>query len=333
MRAKHGIAALILATFTIAGSAYGQLHAARDSGATGYPERPLRVIVPFAAGGAVDIIARLIGQGLNDNWGRPVVVDNRGGGGGTIGMHLAARAAPDGHTMVLGSIGSVAFVPALYSKLPYDPHKDLSPISLVATQPFVMTAHPSLPAGSIKEFIALAKSRPNEIRYGSGGSGGSSHLGTELLQLMTGISLVHVPYKGLAPAITAQLSGEIHVQLVGAALVLPHIKSGKLKALALSGAKRSRVVPELPTISEAGVPGYEFDVWYGLLFPARPPRAILKKANEEIVRLLKSPALEERFASMGLEPLGSSPEEFAARIEREIPMWAKIVKAAGIRVE
>ncbi len=333
MRAKHGIAGLILATFTAAGFAYGQQHAARDSGATGYPERPLRVIVPFAAGGAVDIIARLIGQGLNDSWGRPVVVDNRGGGGGTIGMHLAARAVPDGHTMVLGSIGSVAFVPALYSKLPYDPQKDLLPISLVATQPFVMTAHPSLPAGSIKEFIALAKARPNEIRYGSGGSGGSSHLGTELLQLMTGISLVHVPYKGLAPAITAQLGGEIHVQLVGVALVLPHIKSGKLKAFAVSGAKRSRVVPELPTISEAGVPGYEFDVWYGMLFPAGTPRVILKKANDEVVRLLNSPAVEERFASMGLEPLGSTPEQFAARIEREIPLWAKIVKAAGIRVE
>lgn len=333
MRAKHGIAGLLLATFTAAGFAYGQQHAAKDSGATGYPERPLRVIVPFAAGGAVDIIARLIGQGLSDNWGRPVVVDNRGGSGGTIGMHLAARAAPDGHTMVLGSIGSVAFVPALYSKLPYDPQKDLLPISLVATQPFVMTAHPSLPAGSLKEFIALAKSRPNEIRYGSGGSGGSSHLGTELLQLMTGISLVHVPYKGLAPAITAQLSGEIHVQLVGVALVLPHIKSGKLKAFAVSGAKRSRVVPELPTISEAGVPGYEFDVWYGMLFPAGTPRVILKKANEEVVRLLNSPAVEKRFATMGLDPLGSTPEEFGARIEREIPMWAKIVKAAGIRVE
>ncbi len=332
MRAKHGIAALILATCTASGPAYGQQHAAKDSGATGYPERPIRVIAPFPAGGGVDIIARLIGQGLSDAWGQPVVVDNRSGAGGSIGTHLAAKAAPDGHTMVLGSVGSVTFVPALYSKLPYDPQKDFTPISLVAIQPFVMTAHPSLPAGSLKEFIALAKSRPNEIRYGST-VGGASHLGIELLQLMSGIALVHVPYKGLAPATTAQLSGEIHVQLVGVALVLPHIKSGRLKAFAVGGAKRARVVPELPTISEAGVPGYEFDVWYGMLFPAGPPRAILKKANEEIVRLLKSPAMEKRFETMGLEPLGSTPEEFAARIEREIPKWAKIVKAAGISVQ
>lgn len=332
MRARCAVAALLVATLTAAGAVYGQQRAAKDSGATSYPERPIRVIAPFPAGGGVDIIARLIGQGLSDAWGQPVVVDNRSGAGGSIGTHLAATASPDGHTMLLGSIGSVTFVPALYSRLPYDPKKDFMPISLVAIQPFVLTAHPSLPAASLKEFIALAKSRPNEIRYGST-VGGASHLGVELLQLMSGISLVHVPYKGLAPATTAQLGGEIHVQLVGVAVVLPLIKSGKLKAFALSGAKRSRVVPELPTISEAGVPGYEFDVWYGMLFPAGPPRAVLKRANEEIVRLLKSPAMEKRFETIGLEPLGSTPEEFAARIEREIPKWAKIVKAAGISAQ
>lgn len=333
MRAMRVTAILILAAAGAAGPAYGQQKGAKGTAAADYPARPVRLIVPFAPGGGTDIIARLIAQGLSESWGRTVVVDNRGGGGGTIGMHLAARADPDGYTMVLASIGPVSFVPVLYRKLPYDPQKDLMPISLVAIQPFVMTVHPSLPAGSIKELIALAKARPNEIRYGSGGSGGASHLGTELLQLMAGISLTHVPYKGTGPAMTAVLAGEIHVQLVGVATALPHIKSGRIKALAVSGARRSQAVPELPTIAEAGVPGYDFDVWYGMLFPARTPRAIVIKAHAEIARLLKSPAAGERFAAAGLEPVGSTPEEFAAVIRREIPKWEKVVKTAGIKVE
>lgn len=301
--------------------------------AAGYPSKPIRLIVPAAPGGGTDIIARLLGQGLSERWGQTVVVDNRGGGAGVVGVPIVTKAAPDGYTMLLGSNGHVTFAPALYRKLIYDSQKDLAPISLVAIQPFVVAVHPSLPAGSIKELIALAKNRPRTIIYGSGGSGGAGHLGTELLQLMTGISMVHVPYKGTGPGMAALLSGEIQVLAVGVATILPHLKSGKTKALAVTGARRSKAVPELPTIAEAGVPGYEFDVWYGLLVTAGTPRAIVMKTNAEVARVLKSPATAERFSGAGLEPVSNTPEAFAELIKREIPKWEKVVKAANIKVE
>lgn len=290
------------------------------------------MIVPFAPGGGTDIIARLLAQELTEAWGQSVVVDNRGGGGGLVGTQLAARANPDGYTMMLCSLG-LSYAPALYSKMPYDTEKDLLPISLVATQPFVYVVIPSVGVNSMKELIALAKSKPGEIRYGSGGSGGSSHLGTELLRVMTGIDMVHVPYKGTGPALTAMLSGEIHMQLIGISSVVPHMKSGRMRALAVSGAKRSAVAPEVPTVAESAVPGYEFDVWYGMLFPAGTPRTIVTKANVDINRLLKSPALTQRFTAVGLDPGGNSPEEFAKMIRSEIVKWRKVVSSAKIRVE
>ena len=250
--------------------------AQKPAAAAIYPSKPIRMIVPFAPGGGTDIIARLVAQDLGQAWGQTVVVDNRAGGGGTVGTNLAAKSTPDGYTMVLCSLG-LSYAPALYSKLPYDTEKDLLPISLVATQPFVYVVIPALGVNSMKDLIALAKSKPGEIRYGSGGSGGSSHLGTELLRVMTGIDLVHVPYKGTGPALTAMLGGEIHMQLIGISSVVPHMKSGRMRALAVSGAKRSSAAPEVPTVAESGVPGYEFDVWYGMLFPAGTPRAIVGK--------------------------------------------------------
>lgn len=314
--------------FALTGTALAQadLATARD-----YPGKPLRLVVPVSAGGGTDIVARFIGGRLTEAWGQQVVVDNRAGAGGSIGADIVAKSTPDGHTLLLGSVGHITFTPALFLRLPYDPQKDFTPISLVAEQPFVVAAHPSLQANSIKEVIALARSSPGKVIYGSGGSGGASHLGIELLNLMTGVSMVHVPYKGTGPGMTALLSGEIPMLLVGVATVLPHIKSGKVKAFAVSGAKRSQALPRVPTISEAGVPGYEFDVWYGMLFPAGTPRAVVSKANAEIVRVLKSPATGQRFLSLGLEPLSSTPEEFAALIQREIPKWKKVVKAAGIK--
>ena len=297
-----------------------------------YPIRPIRLLVPFAPGGGTDIIARLVAQDLGQAWGQPVVVDNRGGGGGIVGTEIAAKAAPDGYTMMLCSLG-LSYAPALYSKLPYDTEKDLLPISLVATQPFVYVVIPSLGVGSMKELIALAKAKPGEIRYGSGGSGGSSHLGTELLRTMTGINLVHVPYKGTGPALTAMLGGEIQMQLIGISSVVPHMKSGRMRALAVSGAKRSAAAPEVPTVAEAGVPGYAFDVWYGMLYPAGTPRAIVGKANASINDVLKSPALAQRFAAVGLEPAGSTPEAFAKLIRSEMAKWRKVVKEANIRIE
>jgi tripartite-type tricarboxylate transporter receptor subunit TctC len=300
--------------------------------AAAYPTKPIRMIVPFAPGGGTDIIGRLLAQELGTTWGQTVVVDNRGGGGGTIGVDLAAKSAPDGYTMVLCSLG-LSYAPALYAKLPYDPEKDLAAISLVATQPFVYVVIPSLGVKSMKELIALVRSKPGEIRYGSGGSGGSSHLGTELLRMMTATEMVHVPYKGTGPALTAMLAGEIHMQLIGISSVVPHLKSGRMRALAVSGAKRSAAAPEVPTVAESGVPGYAFDVWYGMLFPAGTARERVDAVSAAINRVLKSPALTQRFAAAGVEPAGTSPDEFAAMIRSEIVKWRKVVAAAKIKVE
>ena len=309
-------------------SAFAQKPAAQDA----YPSKAVRLIVPFAPGGGTDIIARLVAQDLGQAWGHSVVVDNRGGSGGIVGTELASRAAPDGYTMMLCSL-AFSYAPALYRKLPYDTEKDFAPISLVATQPFVYVVLPSLAAASMKDLIALAKTKPGELRYGSGGSGGSSHLGTELLRVMTGIDLVHVPYKGTGPALTAMLSGEIHVQLIGISSVVPHMKSGRMRALAVSGARRSAAAPDLPTVAESGVPGYDFDVWYGMLFPGATPQTIVSKASVELNRVLKSPGLGQRFAAVGLEPAATSPEEFANMIHSEIVKWRKVVESAKIRVE
>ena len=306
--------------------------AAANADAQPYPTKAIRMVVPFAPGGGTDIIARLVAQDLTLAWGHPVVVDNRGGSGGIVGTEIAAKAAPDGYTMVLCSLG-LSYAPALYSKLPYDTEKDLLPVSLVATQPFVYVAIPSLGVISMKELIVLAKSKPGEIRYGSGGSGGASHLGTELLRTMTGINLVHVPYKGTGPALTAMLAGEIQIQLIGISSVVPHLKSGRMRALAVSGAKRSAAAPAVPTVAESGVPGYAFDVWYGMLFPAGTPRAITGKVNAAINNVLKSPALAQRFAAVGLEPAGSTPEAFAAMIRSEMAKWRKVVREAKIDVQ
>ncbi len=306
--------------------------AQRPAAEAAYPSKSIRMIVPFAPGGGTDIIARLVAHDLTQAWGQPVVVDNRGGSGGVVATELAAKAAPDGYTMVLVSLG-FSYAPALYSRLPYDSEKDFLPITRVATQPFVYVVIPSLGVGSLKELIALAKSKPGEIRYGSGGSGGSSHLGTELLRVMTGVELTHLPYKGTGPALTAMLSGEIHMQLIGISSVVPHMKTGRMRALAVSGARRSPAAPEVPTVAESAVPGYEFDVWYGMLFPARTPRPILDRGNVEINRVLKTPALAQRFAGVGLEPAGSTPEEFAKMIRSEIVKWGKVVASAKIRVE
>ena len=301
--------------------------------AQGYPAKPIRLIVPVAPGGGTDIIARLLAQGLAERWGQSVVVDNHGGGGGVIGVSLVAKAPADGHTLLLGSSGHITFAPALYRNLPYDTQKDLAPVSLVANQPSVLAVHPALPVRTVKELIALARKNPGSLTYASGGSGGAAHLGTELLQITTGISMVHVPYKGTGPGMTALLSGEVQVAIVGIATLLPHISTGKVRALAVTGARRSQAAPRLPTIGETGVTGYEFDVWYGLMSTAGTPRDVVAKTNAELARLLKAPALADRYAAAGLEPLTSTPEEFAAIIKSEIPKWQAVVKAAGLKAD
>ncbi len=299
-----------------------------------YPSKSIRLIVPAAPGGGTDIIGRLIGQGLTDSWGQTVVIDNRGGAGGTAGVTIAAKqSAPDGYTMLLGSVGHLTFAPAIERALAYDPQKDLTPISMAAVQPFVLAVSNSLPAKSVADLVALAKKKPGAIRYGSGGSGTASHLSVELMMINGGFSLLHVPYKGSNPAIIAVMAGEIEVAFAGLQTALPHAKAGKLRALAVTGAKRAQFAPDLPTISESGVPGYAFDVWYGLVYTGGTPQAIVRKANAEIVRLLKAPEIASRFAAVGVEPLTSTPEEFARIIREEIPKWTKVARAAKIRVD
>jgi len=302
------------------------------AGAQTYPSKPIRMIVPFAPGGGTDIIARLIGQELTEAMGQAVVIDNRGGSGGTVGINLVAKADPDGHTIGLCSLG-FSYAPALYAKLPYDTEKDFAPISVVATQPFVFTAHPSLAANNMKELIALARAKPKQILFGSGGAGGAAHLGTELLRHMTGIDMTHVPYKGTGPALTAMIGGEIHMQLIGVSSVVPHLKSGRLRVLAVSGARRSPAMPDAPTVVESGIPGYVFDVWYGMLMPAKAAKPIVAKLNSEINRALKNPALAQRFAAAGLDTAGGTSEAFESLIRSEIPKWRKVVAAANIKVE
>lgn len=306
--------------------------AQKPAAAAPYPAKAVRMIVPFSPGGGTDVIARLLAQELNTLWGQPVVVDNRGGGGGTIGTHLAAKATPDGYTMVLCSLG-VTYAPALYRSLPYDTRKDLAPVSRVASQPFVFVASPSVAFKSMGELIAAAKAKPGDLRYGSGGAGGASHLGTALLATMTGTDMVHVPYKGTGPAVTAMLGGEIHFQLIGISSVLSHIKAGRMRALAVSGGERTAVAPEVPTVAESGVKGYDFDVWYGMLFPAGTPKAIVQQVAVDIDRAVKSPGLAQKFAGLGLEPAPTTPEAFARLIESEMAKWHKVVKAANIRLE
>jgi len=294
------------------------------------------MVVPSAPGGGTDIVARLIGQGLQEAWGQTVVIDNRGGAGGIPGVAMVAKnSAPDGYTMLLGSNGHLSFAPAIRPNLPFDPQKDITTISMVASQAFVIAVGASVPANTMKELAALGKSRPNTLSYGSGGTGTASHLGTELLQLATGMKMLHIPYKGTGPGMTALLSGEIQVLVVGLATVLPYVKakSDKLKVVATMGAKRAQVAPDLPTVAESGFPGFEFDVWYGMVFPGGTPRPIVMKANTEIVRLLKTPAIRDRFVASGLEPSGSTPEEFRDIIRREIPIWHKVAKQANIKVE
>jgi tripartite-type tricarboxylate transporter receptor subunit TctC len=307
---------------------------AQTTAAATYPDRPIRLVVPSAAGGGTDIIARLIGQGLNEAWGQTVVVDNRGGAGGQAGVTIVAnQALPDGYTMLLGSVGHLSFLPAVRSNVAYDPQRDLTPITLAAVQPFVVAVANSVPVNSMADLVALARSKPKSLTYGSGGVGAASHLGVALLELKGGFQMLHVAYKGSNPAITAVMASEIQMALAGLSTVLPHAKAGKLKALAVTGSKRAQIAPDVPTVAESGIPNYAFDVWYGLVFPGRTPRPIVDKTQKEVVKMLASPEISRRFGLAGVEPRTNTPGEFADLIKREIATWRKVVKDAGIKVE
>ena len=303
-----------------------------------FPSRPLRIVVPSAPGGGTDIVARLIAQGLNDRLRHPVVVDNRGGAGGMPAVGTVARGTtPDGYTLMVASNGHLTFGPALYRNLPFDAQKDLAPVMRLAIQPFVVATSAALPATTLKELIALAKAKPGSISYGSGGSGSATHLGTEMLLSMGGIDLLHVPYKGSGPATTALMANEIQVLLVGIATVLPQMAAGRLKVLGVTTTTRSSAAPDIPTVAEAGLPGFDFGVWYGLVAPAATPKPkpkpVLARLHREVFALMEQPVLRERFSGAGLEPLRGSVEEFAGSMQRELARWREVVKTADIRAD
>jgi tripartite-type tricarboxylate transporter receptor subunit TctC len=305
--------------------------AAQSAAANEYPNRPIRLIIPFTPGGSTDILGRMVAQKLTAALGTQVIVDNRPGAGGTIGVDLVAKSAADGYTLVMGHIGTFGVNPSLYPKLPYDAIKDFQPITLVAMVPNLLSVSVKLPAKSVKELIALAQAKPGTLNYGSGGNGSAAHLASEYFKLMTKTDIVHIPYKGTAPAVTDLISGNISLVITGVPPQLPHIKSGRIRALAVATAKRLPLLPELPTISEAGVPGYEATQWYGVLAPAGIPKPILTRLNAEIVKAVKGQDIIDRLATEAAEPVGNTPEEFGAFIKKEIARWAPVVKASGAK--
>jgi tripartite-type tricarboxylate transporter receptor subunit TctC len=297
-----------------------------------WPSRPVRLILPFPPGGGTDILGRLIAERLSASLGQPVVTENRGGAGGNVGAEAAARSAPDGYTIVLVA-PSLAISPTLYSKINYDPVKDFAPVSLVATVPNLMITQPSLPAQNLQEFIAYAKGRPGALNFGSGGAGTSNHLAGELFNIVAGTKLVHVPYKGVNLAMQDVLAGNVHLVFIGIPAAAPHIKAGKLRALALVAPQRSGALPDVPTVAEAGLGDFEVTTWYGVLAPAGTPRSIVGRLNAELVKIMHSPELKEKLAATGTEPFTSTPEEFAAYIKREIAKWGDVIRKSGAKAD
>ena len=301
---------------------------AESAVAQSYPSRPIRFIV----GPAPDVLPRLIGQKLTDAWGQQIVVDQRPGAGGIIAAETTAKATPDGYTLLL-TTGAYTVNAVYYSKLPYDLVRDLAPVSLLATIQFLLVVHPSVPVKSVSELVALANAKPGQLNCASGGTGTTSHFGCEMLKSMARIDIVHVPYKGVAQAITDLLGGQVQMSFAAMQAALPHVRSGKLRALAVSGAKRAPAASELPTVAEAGVPGFAFDSWNGVHVPARTPKSVIAKLNAELVRTIRLPDVQKRMLDLGLEPGGNTPEEFAAFVRADIARWSKVVKNAGVRTE
>src|SRR5262245_4324181 len=297
-----------------------------------YPTKPVRFILPFPPGGGTDILGRLVAERLSAALGQPVVLENRGGAGGNVGAEAAARSAPDGYTIVLVA-PSLAISPTLYSKLNYDPVKDFAPISLVATVPNVVITQPSLNVATLQEFTALVRAKPGGYNFGSGGSGTSNHLAGELFNIVAGVKMVHIPYKGVNLAMQDVLGGNIHFVVIGIPAAAPHIKAGKLRALAVLAPKRSEALPDVPTAAESGLPQFEVTTWYGVLAPAGTPRPIVERLNRELVKVMHSPELKAPLAASGTDPLTSTPEEFSAYIRQEIAKWGDVVRKANLKAD
>ena len=315
-----------------AGVAAGLVSAHGVAFAQKYPEKTVRIVVPFAAGGGADILARILAQKLPEIWGQNVVVDNRPGAGAVIGTELVARSAPDGYTLLL-SANPHGSNPALVPKLPYDTVRDFAPITMVASAPLLLVVHPSLPPRTVRELIALAKARPNQLSYASSGNGGPQHLAGELFKHMAGVSIIHIPYKGSTPALADLLGGHVQVSFAGLLAGLVHVKAGKLRPLGVTSAKRLESNPEFPTVAENGVPGFEMSAWWGVFAPAGTPQTIIAKAHGDMARVLQSPEVKERLARDGSHAVGSRPEELAAFVQREIDKVTKLVRSAGIKAD
>ncbi len=318
---------------TVAAIALAALLPIVPAAAQTYPNKPIRMIAPYPPGGATDIVARLVSQGLGEALGVPVVVENKAGANGQIGHDLVAKAPPDGYTLLLGNSAALAVSISMYDKLPYDPLKDYAPITLAAQGALVMSVNPSVPAKNVQEFLAWAKARNGKVSAGLAGVGAMHHLVTEQLKLQSKVDWINVPYKGSAPMVVDLLSGQVDFGIDNIPSSLPHIKAGKLRALAVTSAKRTPLLPDVPTLAEAGVPGIEAAAWHGVLAPAGTPPEIVAKLNAEIVKILKSPEMTKRLGDLGLDPIGSSPQAFSEFIVSENVKWAKVVKASGAKLE
>ena len=330
MNPTHHIARRTLLT-SLAMATAGALPLA--AAAQDYPTKPVTIVVPFSAGGTTDILARIVGQGLTTELGQSFVVDNRAGAGGNIGASLAAKAPADGYTLFMGTVGTHAINQALYKKMPFDPVKDFAPLSRVATVPNLLVAHPSQPYKTVKELIAYAKANPGKVTYGSPGSGASPHVSGDLFKSMTGTDLLHVPYKGSAPAMTDLLGGQISIMFDNMPSAIQHVRSGKLRPIAVTTAKRSPELPDVPTIAEAGVPGYEAMSWFGMFAPAATPQPLLDKLNAALVKVLNQPDVKKKIAEQGGDVVAETPAQFAAFIKSETAKWGKVVKDSGATVD
>ena len=311
---------------------FAVLIAATPVTAQNFPARPIRLVSPFAPGGGNDLVSRTLAQALSKSLGQPVVVDNRPGATTIIGMELVAKAPADGYTLVMSS-STLAINVTLYPKLPYDSIKDFAPVSLVATTPLILAVHPSQPMTSVAELIALAKAKPGELFFPSAGTGDAPHLAAELFNIVAGVKLVHVPYKGAAIGINDLVAGRLALMFGTSPTTLPHVRSGRLRAIAVTGRVRSAVMPDLPTVAESGLPGYEAGSWYGMLAPAHTPKAVLAKLSAENATALSSPEVREKLKAQGVDPVGNTPEQFAVYIKQEIVKWAKVMQAANIKAE
>lgn len=300
---------------------------------TAFPTKPIRIVVPFPPGGTTDILARAAAQKMTEAWKEQAVVDNRPGAGGNIGAELVAKSAPDGYTLLMGTVGTHAINPSLYARMPYDHVKDFAPVILVAAVPNVLVVHPSVPASSVAELIAYAKANPGRLNFASSGSGTSIHLAGELFKVMTGVQMAHVPYKGSAPAIADLVGGQVQLMFDNLPSALPQIKAGRLRALAVTSAQRAPALPDLPTIAESGLPGYEASSWFGLLAPAGTPADVVAKVNGEVARWLATPEAKEKLLSQGANAAGGTPEDFVRHIAAETAKWQKVVKESGAKVD